>query len=112
MERKSLDHHLIYTMQYHMNDMVIDKFLQYLTSIPSKTTNAVDVCNLFDATHPMIISFQITRVASYFNVRKPTTLTDIYKIDLTAEAQLWDPSSLEFSQIELQRKSLSWAQEC
>ena len=55
-----------------MNGGLIDVVPKCLAPVPSETMHAIQLENLFDATHPTIISLKLNGVTSYFEVRKPT----------------------------------------
>ena len=55
-----------------MNGVAIDEVPKFLAPIPSETTNAIQLENPFDATHPIFIPLKLIRVTSYFKVRVPT----------------------------------------
>ena len=69
--------------------------------------HTIQIVDPFDATHPLMIPLNLNRVISYFKVRKPDWEEyedhNILKIELTAEALLWDPSSPEYN---LQEQSM------
>ena len=71
-EMKGLDHHLFCLMQCCMNVVLIDEVLKFLAPIPSETTHAIKLQNVFDTIHPIIIPLKRNRVTSFFEVRKPT----------------------------------------
>ena len=103
-EMKGLDQYFLFPMQCCMNGVLIDEVLMFLAPIPSETTHAIQIENLFDATHPIIIPLKLNRVSSYFEVRKPTWEEyedqNILKIELMAETPPWDLSSSDYSQQE------------
>ena len=84
-----------------MNCVLINEVPKFLAPFPSETSNAIQIENPFDVNHPVIIPLKLTRVTSYFNVRKPTQEEyedqNILKIKITAEDPSWDPLSSEFS---------------
>ena len=90
---KDLDHHLLCPMQCHVNGVLIDKVPKFLVPIPSETTHDIHIENPFDATYPIIIPLKLSRVTSYFEVRKPTQEEykdrNILKIELIVEASPW-----------------------
>ena len=71
-EIKRLDHHLLFPMQCCMNPNKIDEVPKFLVPIPSETTHVIKIKSPSYFIHPIIILLQITRVASYFKVRKLT----------------------------------------
>ena len=71
-EMNGLDHHVFCSIQCCMNGVLIDEVPKLLVPVPSETMHAIQIVNAFDATHPLIISLKLIRVASYFKVRKPT----------------------------------------
>ena len=89
-EIKGLDHHLLCLMQCHVNGVLINEVPKFLVPIPHEKMHAIQLENPFDATHPIIIPFQLNRVTSYFRVRMFTREEceeqNILKIKLTTEA--------------------------
>ena len=101
---KGLNHHLLCTIQCRMNGVLINEVPKFLAPIPSKTMHAIQLENPFDATHLIIIPLKLNGGTRYFKVKKPTKEekedNSIIKIELTAEAPWWDPSSSDYSQQE------------
>ena len=58
-EMKGFDHHLLCSMLYCMNGMLIDEDPKLLGCIPSETMHAIQLLNPFDASHPFIIPLKI-----------------------------------------------------
>ena len=73
-----------------MKDVLIDEVPKFLALIPSETMHAIQIENLFDATHSIVIPLKLNRVASSFKVRIPTGEEyedqNILKIKLTTKA--------------------------
>ena len=67
-QRKVLDHHLIFSMLCCMKGVVIDEIIDLLAPIPIETTHAIQIMNPFDVTHPIILPLQIPKVACYHDV--------------------------------------------
>ena len=95
-----LENHLLYPMQYRLNDVHISEVPKFLAEIQSETTHVIELVNPFDAIHPLIFSLQLSRVTSYFYVYSPSIAEyesdDIPKIHLTADEPQWDPSTNEY----------------
>ena len=53
-----------------MNSVVIDEVPKFLTSVPSDTMHAIQIMSSFGAIHLIIIPLHLSRVASYFDVKK------------------------------------------
>ena len=71
-EMKGFNHHLLCLMQCCMNGVLIDEVPKFLTPLPSKITNAIQLENLFYATDLIFIPLKLNGVTSYFEVRTPT----------------------------------------
>ena len=87
-------------MQCHLNGVKISEVPKFLAETPSETTHAIELVDIFDAAHPLIIPLQLSGVTSYFDMYS-TSVTeyendDILKIHLTAEEPPWDPSIIEY----------------
>ena len=86
--------------------MQINEVPKVLGENPSETTHAIELVNLFDAAHPLIILLQLSGVTSYFDVYSPTIAEyendDFPQIQTTAEEPPWDPSTNEYSEQETQ----------
>ena len=84
--------------------MHISEVPKFLAETPNETTNAIELVNPFDATHPLIIPFQLSGVISNFDVSLPSITEyedeDIPKIHLIVEEPPWDPSTSEYSEQE------------
>ena len=84
-----LDNHLLYPMQCHLNGVHISEIPKFLAESPCVTTHAIELINLFDATHPLIILLPLSSVTSYFGVYSLSVgkyeNEDISKIHLAAE---------------------------
>ena len=69
---------------------MLEEVPKFLKPIPSETMHGKQIINFSDAANLIIIPLQITRLASYFDVRKPTVEDyedqDIVKILLMVEA--------------------------
>ena len=106
-EKKGLDHHLLCSMQCHINGVVINGVPNFLAPAASETMHAIQLENLFDATHAIIIPLKLNRVTSYFEVRTPTQeeheKKNILRIECMVKAPLWDQSSPKLSR---QKQSL------
>ena len=63
-----LENHLLCPMQCQLNGVHISKFPKFLAESPSATTHATQLTDPFNADHPPIISLQLNRVTSYFDV--------------------------------------------
>ena len=63
-----LNNHLLYLMQCCLNGVHISEVPIFLAESPSVTTHAIELTDLFDAAHPIIISFQLSGVTSFFDV--------------------------------------------
>ena len=87
-----------------MNGVLIDEFPKFLVLVPSVTTHIIQLENLFDDTHPILILLKLNGVTYYFKVRTPTWEKyedqNIFKIELTAEATPCDPSRPEYRCLE------------
>ena len=61
----------------------------FLAESPSITTHAIELTDLLNEAHPLIILHQLSSVTSYFDVNSPSTAEceneEISKIYLTAE---------------------------
>ena len=100
-EMKVLNHHPLCPMQCHMNGVLINKVPKFLAPVLSETVHTIQIENTFNAIHPIIFSFTVNGVTSYFDMRNPTWEEyedqDILKIKLMAEAPQCDQSSPKFS---------------
>ena len=96
-----LVNHLLCPMLCHLNGVQISKVPKFIVENQSKTTHAIELVDPSDATHPLIILFQLIGVASYFYIYSPSVAkyekVDNPKIHLTAEEPPWDPSRNEYS---------------
>ena len=85
--------------------MHISEVSKFLAENPRETTHTIELVNPFNASHPLIILFQLNSVTSYFDVYSTSTTVyesdDIPNIHLTAEEPLWDPSTNEYLEREI-----------
>ena len=70
---KGLNHNLLCLMQHCVNGVMIDEVPTFQTTIPSKTTCAIQIENSIDSTHPIIIPLKLNGVIGYFEVRKQSS---------------------------------------
>ena len=100
-----LVNHLLCLMQCHLNGVHISEVPKFLAENLSKNTYAIELADLFDTAHLLIILLQLSRVTSYFDVLSPSVTgyenDDIPKIYLTAEEPPWDLSTSENSEREI-----------
>ena len=98
--------HLLCPIKHCLNGVHISEVTKFLAENPSWTTHAIELVDLFDTTHPLIILPQFSIVTSYFDVYSPSIADyeneGIPKIHLTAKKELWDPSTSECSERETQ----------
>ena len=84
-------------MQCCLNGVHISEVPKFLAESPSMTTHALQLTDTFDATHLLIISLQLSRVTSYYDVYSPSIADyeseEISKIHLTAEKPSWASST-------------------
>ena len=59
-------------MQCCVSWAAINEVLKFLAPIPSETMHTIQIINPFSVTKPIITPLHLTRVGSYFDVRKPT----------------------------------------
>ena len=92
-------------MQCCLNGVQISEVPKFLTAYLSETSYDIDLFNPFDATLPLIIPLQLSRVTSYSDVYYPSVAEykndDISKIHHTAEEPPWDPSTNVYSEREI-----------
>ena len=93
-----------------LNGMHISEVPKFLAESCSVTTHAFELTDPLDANHPLIIPLQLSHVTSYFDVYFLSIAEyeneDIPKIHLTAKEPPWDPSTNEYSEREMNAKSL------
>ena len=81
-----------------MNGVLINEVPKFLAPIPSETMHAIQLKNIFNATHPII---KLNEVTIYFEMRTPTWEgyedQNILKIEFTVEAPPYKPSSPDYS---------------
>ena len=63
-----LDNHLLCPMQCYLNGLHISEVPNFLAESPGEATHAIEFIDPFDASHPLIILLQLSRVTSYFDV--------------------------------------------
>ena len=92
-----LENHLLCHMQCCLNGVHISEVPQFLADRSSVTTHAIELTDLFNATHLLLISLQLSSlsIAEYEN-------EDIPNNHLTAEGPPWNPSTNEYSERETQ----------
>ena len=99
-----LVNHLLCLMQCCLNGVQISEVPKFLAETTSDTTHAIELVDLFDTAHPLIILLQLSGVTSFFDVYSPSVTEyknhDIQKIHLTAEEPPQDPSMNEYSERE------------
>ena len=66
--------------------VVINEVPKFLAPVPTETTQAIQILNPFNATHSIFIPFWITRVTSYFDVRK---LKKSMRVRITSTLNSW-----------------------
>ena len=97
----ALVNHLLCPMQCHLNGVQINEVPKFFAKNSRETSNAIEFVDPFDATHPLIILFQLSSATSYFDVYTPSATEyendDISKIHLTAQEHPWDPSMNEYA---------------
>ena len=71
-EMKGLNCHFLCPMECLVNDVLIDRVVKFLASIPSKTMHVIQIKNPSSATHPLVLTLKLDGVTSYFDVRKST----------------------------------------
>ena len=99
-----LGNHSISPMQCHLNGVYMNEVPKFLAESPSVTTHTIQLLDLFNATHPLMILHQLSSVTSYFDVYSPSIgeyeNKEIPKIQLTGKEPSWDPSTEEYSECE------------
>ena len=100
-----LENHLLCLMQFHLNGLHISEVSKFSTESPSVTTHALELTDLFNAVHPLIIPLQLSQAISYFDVYSISIAEyeneDILKIHLIDKEPPWDPSTKEYSEREI-----------
>ena len=74
----------------------------FLAKNPNETTHAIKLVHPFNTAHSLIISLQLSRVTTYYDVYSPSVEEyenyDVTTIHLTAEKLPCDPSTNEYSE--------------
>ena len=98
-----LDNHLLCPMQHFLNGVHINEVPKFLAESPSETTHTIALVDPFNAAHTLIITLQLSGVTSYFDVHSASMAEykneNIPKIHLTAEEPPLDPSTSEYSDL-------------
>ena len=55
-------------MQWYLNGVQISEVPKFLAENLSETTHIIELVDLFNAAHPLIIPLQLSGVKSYFDV--------------------------------------------
>ena len=99
---KSLENHMLCPMQCCVNGVHISEVHKFLVEHSSKTTNAIELTEVFYSAHLLTIPHKLTSVTSYSAVYSTSIAEyeneDIPKIHLTAKEPPWDPSTNEYSE--------------
>ena len=73
---------------------------KFLTDSPVLRTHVIQLIELFNVAHPLIIQQQLSGVTSYFDMPSLSIAgyenENIPKIHLTAEEPPWDPSKVKY----------------
>ena len=81
--------------------MQINEVPKFLAGTTSETTHTLELVNPFNTAHPFIILLQLSGVSSFFDAYSSNMAEymndDISMIHLTAEENLWDPSTKKYS---------------
>ena len=63
-----IEDHLLCTIQCHLNGVHVSEVPNFLAESSSMTTQAIQQTGPNDVAHPLIITFQLSGVTSYFDV--------------------------------------------
>ena len=78
-----------------LNCLHISKVPKFLAQSPSETSHAIELVDLIDTTHPLVVLLQLSRETSYFDVYSWSVAEyeddDIPNIHITVEETSWDP---------------------
>ena len=94
-----LNNPLLCLIQCHLNGVLIIEVPKFLAERPTVTTHAIELTDLIDASHSLIVPLQLSCMTSYFDVHSPS----IAEYD---SFHCWepsrDPSTNEYSEKETQ----------
>ena len=94
------------------------KVPKFMAPIPSETTHTMKIMNPFNVIYPIIFPLELTRITSYFDVRKPTQkeyedsdqdkkMLEAYKIcqalNLVGDSRVCLTTGNDFSSLPLQQ---------
>jgi hypothetical protein len=99
-----LDHHLLFPMQCHVNDVTVNCLPKFLVADPTDQTHALILTNPDNPLQPVILPLTLRGVTSLLNVRSVTidefSSHDYLRLHLTSETLTWDPTTDLYEQQE------------
>jgi hypothetical protein len=99
-----LDNHLLFPMQYHVNDVTINNLSKFLAANPTDQTHALTINHPDNLLQPVILPLTLRGVMSLLNVKTATinefNSQDFPQLHLTSETLTWDPMTNLYEQQE------------
>ncbi len=99
-----LDHHLLWPMQCHVNDLIVKDLPKFLAANPTDQTHALTINDPNNPLQPVILPLTLRGVTLLLNVKTVTidefNSQDYPRLHLTSETLTWDPMTNLYEQQE------------